>query len=1127
MRKIAIILAFLLFAGMQVVLAQRTITGKVTSSEDGMGIPGASVLVKGTAIGTITDMSGNFILNIPANAKLLIISFVGMKAIESEIGAQKEIKVMLEPDVKNIEGVVVTALGISREKKSLGYATQEVKGDALSTVKTDNFINSMSGKVTGVQIRKTTNMGGSTNILIRGNKSLTGNNQVLFVVDGVPMNNEITNSKDQIQAGVGYDYGNAASDINPEDIESVNILKGAAATALYGSRAANGVVMITTKKGAEGSAKKGIGVSFNTCVTFSSVDKSTFPEYQQDYGGGYGHYYDNPIGYDETSDPNGNNAYYWYIRDLNGDGNNEQWVVTSEDASYGAPFDASKMVYQWDAVDPQSPNYMKATPWVAAKNGPITFFEHPVTYTNTVAVSNTMKDGSYRFSYTNYKQNGLLPNSELKKNNLSFNSTWKVNDRFTVDGSANYIQQQAKGRNSTGYNDNQMGSFRQWWQTNTDLKDLEAAYNTTKRNITWNWADPGDAVPIFWDNPYWLRYENYETDARNRISGYASAAYNITNWVDFFGRVTVDSYNELQEERRAIGSVPTTFGIGTGSAADGSSQRANQGSGYMRRDITFSEYNYDLMLNFKKDISKDISFRGVLGNNIRRTNFNRSIAATNGGLGVPEIYSLQNSVEALPFPKELASRIGVNGVYGSASFGYKSMIYLDITGRNDWSSTLPKNNRSYFYPSVATSFIFSEVVKQKWLSFGKVRLNYAAVSNGAGYDQLEDHYITNYPFNSSSSSVALSKKNPELKPEKTSSLEAGLEMYFLERRIGFDLAFYKTNTTDQIIPLTLSTATGYGEKMINAGEIQNKGIELSIMGTPVKTSEFKWNITVNWTKNKSKVISLLQGVDNLQLGTFQGGITLNARVGEPYGVLFGTDYTYADGQKIVNESNGQYIKTSTSDHVIGDVNPDWNGGVTNTVTYKNWSLSFLIDVQHGGSIFSLDMYYGLATGLYKETSFINDLGNPVRDALVFNEYDADGNGIPSKGYKPSSGGFINEGVNVAEDGTVTQNSTRISAYNFGAWGYRRGLPDIAFVYDASYVKLREVSVSYNFPTSLLQKTFIKGASLSAVGSNLWIIHKNLPYADPESGLGAGNLQGFSTGSLPSTRDFGFDLKFNF
>ncbi|KAF0199032.1 MAG: tonb-dependent receptor plug [Bacteroidetes bacterium] len=1115
MRKFVLVLALLGFAGVHVIMAQTSISGKVTNADDGKGIPGATVIVKDTKTGVTTDLDGMYVLKVPAGGNILVFSFVGMKTKEVVIGTQKVINVVLEPDIMDIEGVVVTALGISREKKSLGYATQEIKGDAVSTVKSANFINSMSGKVTGVQIKKNTNMGGSTNIIVRGNKSLTGNNQVLFVIDGVPVNNDITNTSDQKEAGVGYDFGNAASDINPEDVESINVLKGAAASALYGSRAANGVVMITTKKGGMGiGKKKGIGVSVNSGFTIGTVDKSTFPEYQMDYGGGYGHYYDGPDG-------------YWYIRDVNNDGVDEQWVVTSEDASYGAPFDPGLLVYQWDAVDPESPNYNRATPWVAAENGPITFFENPTSFTNTVALTNNLENGAYRFSYTNYKQNGLLPNSELKKNNLNFGSTWEVNKRLTVSGSANYMQQKGLGRNSTGYNDNQMGSFRQWWQTNVDLKQMEDAYNATKRNITWNWADPTDAVPIFWDNPYWQRYENYETDSRNRILGHASINYKIADWVDVFGRVSVDSYNELQEERRAIGSIPTEFGIGTGSASDGSFTRADQGSGYLRRDITSSEYNFDLMLNFKKDFSKDISFRGVLGTNIRRTNYDRIISATNGGLGVPRMYSLQNSVGPLPYPKELSSKIGVDGIYGSASFGYKSMLYLDLTLRNDHSSTLPPANSSYPYPSVAASFIFSEVVKQDWLSFGKVRLNYAAVSNGAGFDQLINRYNVFTPLNSPMTSVDGIFKNANLEPERTKSLEAGLEMYFLDKRLGFDLALYKTNTTDQILPLTVSTSVGINDKIINAGEIQNKGIELTIMGTPVKTSDLRWNIAVNWSRNKSEVISLVEGVENLQLGTFQGGITLNAQVGQPYGVLFGTDYTYADGQKIVDAGSGEYIKTSTSDHIIGDINPDWIAGISNTITYKNWALSFLIDIQQGGSIFSLDMYYGLATGMYKETSFINDLGNPVRDPLDFNAYDEDGNGIPSEGYTSASGGFINDGVNVDDEGNVTPNQTRIQADRYGAFGYRRGLPDIAFVYDASYVKLREVAISYSLPEKLLEKTFIRGITLSAVGSNLWIIHKNLPYADPESGLGAGNLQGFSTGSLPSTREFGFDIKLNF
>jgi len=1109
MRKLSFLLVLLLLTAMQV-LAQRTITGKVNSADDGSGIPGVTVLVKGTSTGVLTDLDGKYSITVSKDATALQYSFIGMRTQEIALTASNVVDVVMQSEAQNIEGVVVTALGITREKKSLGYSTQEVSGDAISTVRTDNFSNSLSGKVTGVQIKKTTNMGGSTNVLIRGNKSITGNNQALFVIDGIPVSNDITNSNSQKQAGLGYDYGNAASDINSDDIESVNVLKGAAATALYGSRAANGVIMITTKKGlGSKGGKKGVGVSINSGVTVGMVDKSTFPKYQTQYGGGYGHYYSDPLNYNSETDPNGYG--YWYIRDVNNDGVDEQWVVTSEDASYGAPYDG-KLVYQWDAVDPESPNYMKATPYVNAANGPITFFNKPVTLTNSVAIENSTNRYNYRLSYTNYNQKGLLPNSELKKNNVLLNSSFKVNDKLTVSGSANYIKTDGLGRNSTGYSDNQMGSFRQWWQLNVDLKSLEDAYNTTKRNVTWNWADPTDAQPIFWDNPYWQRYENYETDTRNRFIGYASANYKLTDWLDIFGRASVDSYNELQEERRAVGSIAGPFGIGTG--ADGSNNRSDAGSGYLRRDITFDEYNYDLMLNFKKSLTETLNLNGVLGTNIRRTNYNRVIAATNEGIGVARIYSLQNSVGPLMFPKEFASKVGVDGYYASASLGYKNFLYLDATVRRDHSSTLPAANSWYNYPSISGSFIFSELIKTSWLSFGKVRLNYAQVGNSAGFDQLLDTYTFSYPLNSSMTSVAGTKKEPNLKPEKTKSLESGLEMYFFQKRLGFDFAVYKTNTVDQIIPLTLSSATGYGSQIINAGEVENKGIEIGLNGTPVISGDFRWNISLNWTKNKSKVISLLEGLDNLQLGSFQGGITLNAKVGQPYGVLFGTDYTYVDGQRLVNKSNGQYVKTGTSDNVIGDVNPDWNGGLTNTLTYKNWAFSFLLDMQKGGSIFSLDMYYGLATGLYEETVYNNDLGNPVRNPIVGNVTD---------GYAATSGGFINEGVNA--DGSP--NATRIRADRYGAMGYARGLPDIAFVYDATYVKLREVSLTYSLPSSIIDNTFLRGVSFSAVGSNLWIIFKNLPHADPESGLGAGNLQGFSTGSLPSTRDISFNVKLNF
>jgi len=1117
MRKFTVLLFLMFFIGLQVTIAQRTITGTVTSAEDKSTIPGATVLVKGTSVGAITDANGKFTLTVPKDKLDLLVSFVGMKTVEIKLGESNVVDVVLEASVQELEGVVVTALGIPREKKSLGYATQEVTGDQVNIVKTDNFVNSLSGRVAGAQITTNTNMGGSTNVLLRGNKSLTGDNQALFVIDGVPVNNDVTNSRSQQQAGTGYDYGNAASDINPEDIDNINVLKGSAATALYGSRAANGVIMITTKKGlkAPGLERRGVGVTFNTNASIGFVDKSTFVHYQKDYGGGYGAYYDGP----------GN---YWYMRYINPDGTITvdptseeskltQWVVTSEDASYGAKFDGTP-VYQWDAVDPESPNYLKATPWAAAKNDPITFFEKPLTFTNSIAIDNTFKGGNYRLSYTNFTQSGLLPNSKLVKNNVALNATWNVNERLTVAGYGNYSINTATGRNSTGYNDNIMGSFRQWFQINVDIQEQKDLYNQTKRNITWNWADPSDARPIYWDNPYWTRYKNYESDKRNRFIGNMAVTYKIADWLNIFGRFSVDTYSELQEERRAVGSVPGTFGIGTG--PDGSIGRSDQESGYMRRDITFSEYNYDVMANFNKDLSKSFNLKAVLGMNIRKTNYSRLISSTSGGLAVADLYSLQNSIGPLPLSKELASSVRVNGIYASVSLGFKNYLYLDGTLRRDQSSTLPADHNSYYYPSVAASFIFSNIMpKAKWLSFGKLRLNYAMVGNSPGFDQLVDNYLVLSPFNSLTTAVPQTQKNPELKPENTKSLEGGLEMYFIGRRIGFDLALYKTNTINQILPLPVSTATGYNVKIVNAGEIQNSGVELALNATPVKSKNFKWDLTLNWSKNYNKVVSLMEGVNNLQLGRFQGGVSINAMVGQPYGVIYGTDYIYDDnGNKVVDPANGRYLRTATSDQVLGDVNPDWQGGFLNTFTFlKNWSFSFLIDFQKGGEIFSLDMYYGLATGLYEETSYLNDLGNPVRDPIVWVD-PAD----HSKGYASNSGGFINEGVN--PDGQV--NTTRIAAQNYGSFGYLR-LPNKAFVYDASFVKLRQVSLSYALPSAALKKCFITGITITAVASNVWIIFKNMPHADPESGLGAGNLQGYSTGSLPSTRDFSLNLKFTF
>ena len=1115
MKNLFLMISMFVLSGSLTLYAQtKTVSGMVTSLDGGEPLIGVTVGVKGTTTGALTDVNGKYSISVPQDAATLVFSYVGMKKQEIVISGRNTVDVVLEPDITGLAEVVVTALGISREKKSLGYSTQEVKGESLSQVKTANFMNSLSGKISGVQVQKNQNMGGSTNVIVRGSKSLVNSNQVLYVVDGVPINNAIGKYTDvgltsnQATASAGYDFGNAAADIDPETIESINVLKGSAATALYGSRASAGVIMITTKKGRilnEGETAP-IGISLSSGFTFSKIDKSTFPTYQDQYGAGYG--YGDPPDYGlrtksgslTTNDPVNDPLV--------------RWVQMTEDASFGPKFDGQP-IWGWYSVDPESPWYKQSKPWEYSKNGPITFFETPYTFTNTVAIDKATDFSSVRLSYTNYSGTGLQPNSSLKRNNVTLTGQWNINKKLTVTGTANYIKQNGKGRNATGYNGNIATNFRQWQQTNLDFKELKTAYELTKRNLTWNYlADL--SYPYYSNNPYWDAYENYETDSRNRFIGNASVNYKINSWLDAFGRISADTYNELQEERRAVGSVAMRFGI---------AQVPGQvRSGYIRRDNTFSEYNFDLMLRFNKKFSESFSLNGVLGFNERRTNNTYFYNCTNGGLNVPKVYSLQNTVSALPLPIEVNQMVGVRSQYASVSLGYRDFLFLDGTIRQDYASTLPVNNNKYRYPSVTGAFLFSNIIKADWLSLGKIRLNYAQVGNLAGFDQLKDIYLTNSPMNGPNNQLTASKRNPDLKNERTNSLEAGLEMALFNARAGFDLAVYKTSSLDQIIPLTVSQATGFQNIMINAGEIENKGIEVTFNANPVTAGAFRWDIILNWARNKNKVISLYPGVTNLRLnsGNLQGNVTMNAEAGQPYGVIKGKDYTYdADGNKIIDAETGAPVVTTSSAMPIGNFTPDWTAGMNNSLNYKNLSLSFLIDMQKGGDIWSLDMYYGLSSGLYPETAFINDLGNPVRDPIVWVDEDD-----PSKGYAPESGGYIIEGVNVSGDGLSTPNKTRVDATN--ADGFGIGVyPHKEFIYDAGYVKLREVVFSYNIPSKFLGRTFIKGASLGVIGSNLWIIHKSLPYADPESGLSAGNIQGYTTGSLPTTRDFSFNLKLNF
>lgn len=1104
MKKLCVFLASLLLVSVQFVQAQTVrITGTVTSSEDGMPLPGVSVIVKGTTIGGATDANGKYEINVPADAKTLTVSFVGFKVQEVAIAGRAIIDIVLQSESVEMQEVVVTALGITREKKSLGYAVQEVKGEDLSQVKGDNFLSQLSGKVAGVQIKNNTNFGGSNNIIIRGSSSLTGNNQAMFVVDGIPLDNSNTNNSGQVTGRNGYDYGNAASDINPNDIESVTVLKGAAATALYGSRAANGVILVTTKKGAKGKEPQ-VKVSMN--FTASVMDKKTFPEYQMDYGAGYA-----MTGYSSAADGSIYPAFEYYA-DVNGDGTTDYTVPYYEDASRGQKFDKSVLVYQWDALYPESPNYLKATPWVAPADGPESFFETGFMNSHNIDISGGNDNTTYRLGYTYFDQKGIMPHSYLSKHNVTFTGTQNIRKNIKVTTMANYIKTDGVGRPSTGYSDNIMSSFRQWYQVNVNMKQQKDMYDLTHKNISWNPVAYDNTAPAYWDNPYWVRYENYETDARSRFVGYAQFDWNITSDLKAMGRYAIDTYNELQEERKAVGSGSGEFGVG----------RPDVTSGYSRYTRDFRETNLDFMLSYRKKLAGVLDLNAMVGTNIRRTRAESVFVSTNNGLAVAGLYALSNTVDPMDLPEESLTTVGVNGIFGSLSLGYVDTYYLDATLRRDEASTLPKKDRAYYYPSITGSVIFSNLIKQDWLSLGKIRLNYAEVGNNAPALSVKDVYVANAPFSGNSLvTVPNTKLNSKLKSERQRAYEAGLEMNFLQSRVGFDLALYKNSTINQLMPVSTSFATGFSSVWVNAGEIQNKGVELQVFGTPVKTSNFSWNINVNWSTNKNEVVELYTDeagnkVKNLQLAALQGGVSINATIGEPYGTIKGTDYQYhANGGKLVNPANGRYYKSATNDKVIGNVTPDWNAGVRNTLKYKDLSLTFLIDIQKGGDVFSLDLWYGMGTGLYKETAGKNDLGNEKRAPLA-------GRDDANHTYAATSGGVIEDGV--LADGS--KNWVRRSQQNYAAIGWATD-PNKRFVYDASYVKLREVALTYNLPKTIASKLALANASVSLVGSNLWIIHKNLPYADPEASQSSGNIQGWQSGVMPATRNFGVTLNLEF
>jgi TonB-linked SusC/RagA family outer membrane protein len=1057
---------------------QRVVTG-VVSDKAGMPIPGVSVLVKGTQSGTNTDFDGKYAIK-ASPSQILIFSYIGMTS-QSMAAKSTILNATMATSAVELEGVVVTALGIKREKKSLGYSSQEVSGDQVSAVPTGNFVNNLSGKVAGLSVTNGTNFGGSTNVVLRGFKSLLGDNQALFVVDGVPILNTNVNSADQQRGRGGLDFGNAASDINPNNIAEINVLKGAAATALYGSRAQNGAIIITTKKGKAG---KDLSIEFSSALTTSTVDRSTFAKYQTEYGQGY---------------------FGQRFSTFNG----QPRARTGDDASYGPKYDGS-LVFQYDAFVPGSPTFGQATPWVVAENGPIAFFQTATSLVNNIALSGGSEKATYRLTYSNTDSNDIQPNALLSKNSYNAAATYKFSDKLSSNFNATYVNQNTRNRNSTGYNGNQMANFRQWWATNVDLKELKGFYDQGNQNITWNQRSATNSSPAYWDNPYFIRENNYNTDTRQRFAANASLNYDVSKSFSLMGRVGTDGFNMRTEDRLAAGSYPNVVGSNSNGA-----NLPPQPSGYAVDIYDFSEQNYDFLATYKKDLAEDLNLNVILGTNYQVQNRYLNQQATSGGLYIPGLYTISNSVSAPALPRIVDTKKQILGIFSQATLGYKGTYYLEGSVRRDQSSALPVNNNSYIYSAISTSIVFSNLLKDlDFINFGKLRLAYAQVGSDTDPNQLQNTFIAQTPFGTPVYTASANAKNPNLKPQQLDNVELGLNMQFAKNRVGFDVAWFQNKAYNQILPLPVSRATGSAFNTINAGTLTTKGLEVTLNFTPIKTTNFDWDINVNWSNPNTKVTELAPGIENININSLQGGISINAPLNQDYGSIWGTTYVFDDaGQKVIGD-NGAYVVSTTTDNKLGTFQADWTGGINNRFTYKNLSFSFLIDVKKGGSVFSLDQYYGYGTGIYANSVGNNDLGNPVRNTI------ANGGGellqgvMTNPAYTPTNG-----------QAEYVTNTTRLDKSQ-SSQVLGTDPPAAAFVYDAGFVKLREVVFTYNLPSSVLGNTF-KGASLSLIGNNLWIIDKSLPYSDPEAGLSSGNTQGYQSGPMPTTRNISFNVKVNF
>ena len=1007
------------------------VTGRVTG-EGGEPIQGVSVGVPQIGVGGLSNVDGEYSFTIPvANATgtaRIVARRIGYSPYSADIalsGGTVRHDISLERTISQLEQVVTTALGIEQEWRAVGVAVQEVSGDELSEARETNIVNALSGKISGVAVTNAGPQGGSSRIVIRGANSIAGNNQPLFIIDGVPVDNSApANTLSRTDQRVGYggvDYGNAVQDINPNDIESISVLKGPNAAALYGSRAANGAIIITTKSG---KGRDGYGVTVTQNLSFETPLR--LPDYQNEYGQGF-------------------DGEFEFVDGLGG-GTND-----GVDESWGPRLDGAPRA-----------QFFGVGPWVAAPDNVENFFETGRTSTTNLAFAGSTDRSNIRISGTYLNQNGIYPGNILERLTAQVNGGARLTDKLSADASVQYTNADGQNRPGTGYDGNNVMQQFVWFgrQVNTAL--LRDYDNEDGTPYNWNYN--------YHNNPYWIALKNDNMDARDRIIGSASMRYQFNNWLTGSVRTGTDWYRDWRKRTYANNTIDWPEG------AFGEELIFNQ------------ESNAEFLMTATPSLLERIGLTLNFGGNVRNETYQFNSEGA-GQLVVPNVFNIGNSA-VTPDVEAYQEEKRVNSLLGSAQFAYNDYFFVDVTGRNDWSSTLPEENNSYFYPSVSTSLVFTDLFPQATMNdllpYGKFRASWTRVGNDAEPFQTIAVFSASTPFGSVPRyAVPNTIANATLKPEETTAWETGLELRFLDERLVVDATYYDKETDNQIMATPISAASGFTNQVLNAGKISNKGIELMLDAMPVRLDNgFSWNATLNFARNRSKVEELYGDIQTVSLnGVGYWGLTVEARKGEAYGALYGNAYLRdEDGNLILDEGLPQ---ANPQKEVLGHYTPDWTAGLTNTVRYGNFDFSFMFDMKQGGELFSVTNMFGRYAGVLEET-------------LVGRE-----------------GGLVIEGVNA--DGTPNTTNVTAQAYNHSLYGIHE-----ASIFDASYIKLREVKLGWSLGPNLAARLGAQDAYISLVGRNLWL-GTDVPHIDPETAFTAGNAQGLEFGQFPSTRSFGFNI----